>query len=286
MVLIQSSALARAEHYPIAVLRDAIAENVNLSVSFKLLGGDTARGAGLLWRAQNTNDYRSVLVSAHHREIRLLGMEHGRATELAKAKATFDELNWNFLEVSVQGERVTVWLNELNALEMRDATPAKPGRVGLITHGDTVALFDDFHVQNGQGRVARKARPAPALPPAPILHVTDILTTDADFKTLCRSFRPGDQIRWRVHVADEHEKPRAAAIVECELVSPDGKVLDRDKAMTGTDGVSLFTRTLPTNAAPGAYTVRVSGITHADWPEATDSSRANLKSGAPFEVRP
>jgi len=87
-------------------------------------------------------------------------------------------------------------------------------------------------------------------------------------------------------VADAREKPRAAVIVECELVSPDGKALDRDKAMAGTDGVSLFTRALPTNATPGAYTVRVSGITHAGLPEANYSSRANLKSAALFEVRP
>jgi hypothetical protein len=286
MVLIQSSALARAEQYPIAVLRDVTAENVNLAVSFKLLGGDTARSAGLLWRGQGTNDCRSVLVSALHREIRLLRIENGQATELAKAKVTFDEVDWNFLEVSVQGERVTVWLNDLNALEMRDATPAKPGRVGLITHGDTVALFDDFHVQNGQERVARKTRPAPALPSASILHVTDILTTDADFKTPCRLFRPGNQIRWRVHVADEHEKPRAAAIVECELVGPDGKVLERDKAMTGTDGASLFTRVLAKDASPGTYAVRVRVITHSDLPEATYSSRADLKPITPFVVRP
>ncbi len=286
MVLIQSPVQARAKDFPMAVLRDVTAENVNLAVSFKLLGGDTARSAGLMWRAQNTNDCRSVLVSALHREIRLLSMENGRTAELARATATFDEKDWSFLEVSVQGDRVTVWLNERNALEARDATPATSGRVGLITRGDTVALFDDFHVQNGQERIVRKTRLAPVLPPAPVLHVTDILTTEADFKTPCRSFRPGAQIRWRVHVADAREKPRAAVIIECELVSPVGKALDRDKAMTGTDGVSLFTRALAKDAAPGVYTIRVSGITHADLPEATYSARANLKSAAPFVVRP
>ncbi len=286
MVLIHFPVQARAEDFPMAVLRDVTAENVNLAVSFKLLGGDTARSAGLLWRGQGTNGCRSVLVSALHREIRLLRMETGRITELAKATATFDQKDWNFLEVSVQGERVAVWLNERGVLEARDAEPAIPGRVGLITAGDTVALFDDFHVQNGQGRVARKTRPAPALPPAPVLHVTEILTTEADFKTPCRSFQPGAQLRWRVHVADEREKPRSAAIVECELVNPGGEVLGHDKAMTGTDGASLFTRALAADAAPGSYTVRVKLITHADMPEATYSSRASRKSAVPFEVRP
>src|SRR6266540_4488402 len=161
MVLIQSPVQARAKDFPMAVLRDVTAENVNLAVSFKLLGGDTARSAGLMWRGQGTNGCCSVLVSALHREIRLLSMENGRTAELARATGTFDEKDWSFLEVSVQGDRVTVWLNERNALEARDATPATSGRVGLITRGDTVALFDDFHVQNGQERVARKTRLAP-----------------------------------------------------------------------------------------------------------------------------
>jgi hypothetical protein len=286
LVLIQWSTQSRAAGHSIAVLRDATAENVNLAVSFKLLAGDTARSAGLLWRAQSTNDYRSVLVCALHREIRLLKMERGRAVELAKATATINQQDWNFLELSVQGERIVVWLNERSVLETRDAMTAQPGRVGLITDGETVALFDDFQVQTGRSRVVRQSRPIPALPPAPILHATDIFATHSDFKAPRRSFRPGDQIRWRVHVADEHEQPRPASIVGCELVSPDGNVFGHDKAMTGTDGAALFTRALPTNAALGAYTVRVSDITHADLPEATYSSRVNLKSAVPFEVRP
>jgi len=285
MVLIQSSALARTGHYPIAVLRDVTAENVNLAVSFKILGGDATRSAGMLWRAQSTNEYRSVLVSALHREIRLLRMENRGVTELASVAATFEERDWNFLEVSVQNERVAVWLNERSVLEARNAAPAKPGRVGLITTGDTVALFDDFHVQNGQDRVVRKTRSTAAISPAPILHVTGILTTHADFKTPRSSFLPGSQVRWWVQVADKHQKPMPAAIVECELVSSDGEVLDREKAMTGTDGVSLFMRALATNAPPGVYTVRVKVITHADMPEATYSSGANLKSEVTFEVR-
>ena len=115
--------------------------------------------------------------------------------------------------------------------------------------------------------------------------MTEILTTHADFKTPRSSFLPGSQVRWWVQVADKHQKPRPAAIVECELVSPDGEVLDREKAMTGTDGVSLFMRALATNAPPGVYTVRVKVITHADMPEATYSSGANLKSEVTFEVR-
>ena len=141
-------------------------------------------------------------------------------------------------------------------------------------------------MQNGQERVARKPRPTAKVARAPTLHVTEILTTHSDFKTPCHSFQPGGHIRWRVQVADEQERPSPAALVECELVGPGGEVFDRDKAMTGTDGVSLFTRALAKDAVAGSYTVRVKVITHADLPEATYSSGANLKSASPFEVRP
>lgn len=285
MVLIRS-APGHGERHPMAVLRDVTAENVNLVVSFKLLSGDADRSAGLLWRAQGTNDYRSVLVSAVQREVRLLRTENGRPKKLVKEAVTFDEQGWNFLEVSVRGDRIAVWLNERSALEARDTRPASPGRVGLITGQNTVALFDDFHVQSGQERIVRKRHAKAEILSAPVLHVTEVLTTHSDFKTPCRSFRRGGHVRWRVHVAGERRKPSPAAVVECELAGPDGKVFDRDKAMTGTDGAALFTRALARDVTPGTCTVRVKGITHADMLEATCSSPANLESVATFEVTP
>lgn len=170
LVLIQSSALAEADHYPIALLREVKAESPKLAVSFKLLGGDRARSAGLLWRARDKDNYYAVLANGLHHDVRLLLMKRGRPVELATAKSAFDDKEWNSLEVSVQGDRILAWLNDRLVLEARDQNLVASGRLGLVTHADTIAVFDDFHIQSGGGRIVRKARPIPEPSAAPASH--------------------------------------------------------------------------------------------------------------------
>jgi hypothetical protein len=172
MVLLQASALAAADHFPLAVLRGAKTPNPRLAVSFKVLDGTLSRSAGLLWRAQDKGNYDAVLVNALDRSVRLLRVRQGRAVEAAKAPAAFDANDWNAVAVSAAGDRLAVWLNDRLILEVGAGSPPRSGRVGLITHADTVAVFDDFHIQEGAGPVARKAEvtrrnTARALPPAP-----------------------------------------------------------------------------------------------------------------------
>jgi hypothetical protein len=165
LVLIQASALAEADHYPVAALRDVSLQNVKLAVSFKLLGGNLGRSAGLFWQAQDKNNYHAALVDGLSHELRLVKMRSGRAAEWAKVEAAFDGTAWNSLEVSVQGDRVLLWLNDQRVLEAREPELGKSGRVGLMTHADTIAVFDDFYIQTGEGRILRKTRSAaPQLP--------------------------------------------------------------------------------------------------------------------------
>jgi hypothetical protein len=158
LVLIQSSTLVETNHFPIALLRDARAESVKLAVSFKLLGGELTRSAGLLWHAQDKDNYSALLVSGNG-AIRLLRMSGGRPAELTAAKTSFDDKEWHVLEVAVQREAVSAWLDDRLVLETGNPNRITVGRVGLITHADTTALFDDFYVQTGGGRVLRKPQP-------------------------------------------------------------------------------------------------------------------------------
>ena len=120
---------------------------------------------------------------------------------------------------------------------------------------------------------------------APTMHVADISMTDADFKTARESFKRAGRVYWTVRIADQNQKPVAAALAECELARTDGAVMGLEKAMTGTDGMALFSRSLPVGAALGRYAVRVKTISHYDLSDATYLPAANLKSLAEFEVR-
>ena len=120
---------------------------------------------------------------------------------------------------------------------------------------------------------------------APTMHVADISMTDANFKIVRQAFKRSGKVYWTVRIVDQHQKPVAAALAECELARTDGAVVGFEKAMTGTDGTALFSGSLPVGAALGRYAVRVKTISHYDLSDATYLPAANLKSLAEFEVR-
>jgi len=120
---------------------------------------------------------------------------------------------------------------------------------------------------------------------APVMHLDGIFTTGADFRTPNAAFERGVRINWQVRIADQNQRPVPAAITECELVSPNGDVLEHHKAMSGTDGTALFSRALPPDVASGRYRIRVKAIAHADWSNAIYKPASNLQSAAEFEVR-
>ncbi len=155
-VLIQASALPKPDHYPIALLRGFQAADVTLSVSVKLMGGEYA-SAGVLWRARNKDNYYAVLASARTGQVSLLAMQHGLPRVLSAARCPIEvefehrepspSHGWYLLEVASRNGHHTVRFRGEKVLEVEDSTIQGAGQVGLITHADSVALFDDFGVR-------------------------------------------------------------------------------------------------------------------------------------------
>jgi len=176
-VLIQASTLEKPDHYPIALLREFQAADVRLGVFVKLMGGVDA-SAGLLWRAQDKDNYYAALASARTGQVSALVMKHGQPLALASApcpiQVEFERMapspthGWYLLEVAAQGSRHTIWFQGQKLLEVDDATLGGKGQVGLITHADTVALFDNFAVETpasgASSRIQRAARYARCRP--------------------------------------------------------------------------------------------------------------------------
>jgi len=54
------------------------------------------------------------------------------------------------LQVVTNRDHIAVWFQDEQVIETTDRTFRRSGRVGLITHADSVAAFDDLHVQVGE----------------------------------------------------------------------------------------------------------------------------------------
>ena len=156
-VIIQAASLAERDHYPIAVLRDVQAKDVSLSAYLKPMGGTMDKSQGLIWRLQDKDNYYAVLANALDSQLHLLKMVDGQPEAIASASiqiavqfeqdAPTPTWGWYTLKVETEGSLIKVWFDGEKTLEATDKTFMRPGKLGFITHADSVALFDDFAVQ-------------------------------------------------------------------------------------------------------------------------------------------
>jgi hypothetical protein len=295
LVVIQASTLDQPDHFPIALLRDFDAADQTVFAYLKHLGGGSTQRAGLLWRARNRDNYYAVLADARQDRLDLVKMAGGQSAVIGSAPALIDveferrgapspTHGWYTLRVAAVGEQMRVWFQGEKKIEVRDGTFVGSGRAGLISQGDTVAVWDDLHVQAGSRFTVPTPRPPAPSPEPPVMHVTEVVTTDAGFRSPARSFV--EEAYWRVAVAEADGQPVAGALVQAEVVRPDGVVLATRTTMTGTDGSVFFAQPLRPSDPDGTYTVRVTQVTRPDHPGASYDPAADVASSATFQAMP
>jgi len=162
LVLIQAATLAEPDHYPIALLRDVYAKDVMLSAYLKPMGGTVAQSQGLIWRVQDKDNYYAVLANVLDSQLHLLKMVDGQPQEIVSAPiriavqfeqdAPTPTWGWYTLKIETVGRHITVWFDGEQKLEVTDTTFTRSGKLGFITHGDSVALFDDLSVRAGNSK--------------------------------------------------------------------------------------------------------------------------------------
>jgi hypothetical protein len=153
-VLAQTHADARRSRFPVAVLADVTAADVDLSVRFRPISGRVDQAAGLVWRYQNEDNYYIVRANALENNVVLYKVEKGRRTDLPLKgegrtygkKADVHGKQWSTLRVVATGPRFEVYFNGAKLYEVEDTTFTQAGRVGLWTKADSVTQFDDLTV--------------------------------------------------------------------------------------------------------------------------------------------
>ena len=154
-VLAQTSTDPTAGRFPLAVWNGGVFANGTLSVKFKTMSGTVDQGAGLVWRYRDENNYYIVRANALEDNIVLYKVQNGERLALPPigspsktygVKHKVPRQTWCTLSVSFHGDRFAIGFNGEQLFEVKDATFAAAGRVGLWTKADSVVYFDDFEV--------------------------------------------------------------------------------------------------------------------------------------------
>ena len=141
--------------FPVAVLSDVTAADVDLSTRFRPVSGRVDQAAGLVWRFQNEDNYYIVRANALENNVVLYKVEKGKRTDLPLKgegrtygkKAQVPSGQWSTLRVVAAGPRFEVFLNGSRLYDVEDSTFRQAGKVGLWTKADSVTQFDDVTIE-------------------------------------------------------------------------------------------------------------------------------------------
>jgi hypothetical protein len=140
--------------FPVAVVSDLAAADIDVSVRFKPVSGRVDQAGGLVWRFQNQDNYYLVRANALENNVVLYKVENGKRTDLPVKgegrtygkKTSVPSGQWSTLRVRAAGPRFEVFFNGNKLYEVEDATFSKPGQVGVWTKADSVTQFDDLTI--------------------------------------------------------------------------------------------------------------------------------------------
>lgn len=123
-----------------------------VEVKFKPLSGKEDQAGGLIFRAQDGNNYYVVRGNALENNVVLYKTVSGKRSSLPVKGRMFGygvdakvlAGKWNTLRVDFAGKLFSVSLNGSKLFEVEDATFKAAGGVGVWTKADSVTVFDDF----------------------------------------------------------------------------------------------------------------------------------------------
>jgi hypothetical protein len=134
--------------FNIAWLPDVRARDVDIAVALRANKGDIDQGGGLIWRAKDPNNYYVARYNPLERNFRIYYVKDARRVELTSAESLpVGTGEWFTMRVVQRGATIEGYLNGQKVLEVRDATFADAGGVGLWTKADAATSFDDFVIK-------------------------------------------------------------------------------------------------------------------------------------------
>jgi hypothetical protein len=154
-VMAQVASGVPAGESAIAVYDKVVATDADLSVKFKITGGNKTRTAGIVWRLQDQDNYYLLRFSIDESDIVLFRVVNGQARALPVAGPRQNAFGvthplrtgeWYIAKVSYRGARFRVDFGNRRLFEVADDGISTRGKTGVWTKAGTTAEFDDFRV--------------------------------------------------------------------------------------------------------------------------------------------
>lgn len=134
--------------FNICVAEDTKPKDVELSVSFKAVAGESDQGGGFVWRYKDNNNYYICRMNPLEDNYRVYKVLASKRTELGRKEGLkVKRGEWHRLKVEVKGTKMEGYLDGEKMWEITDDTYKDAGKVGLWSKADAQTYFDEFKVE-------------------------------------------------------------------------------------------------------------------------------------------
>ena len=130
-----------------------------IEVRFKAVTGEEDQGGGVIWRAQDKDNYYIARFNPEEDNFRIYYVHNSNREIMATINIVLAPMKWHTLKIVQHGNRYEGYLNGKKLLEGTDDLFAKAGGVGLWTKADAVTSFDGFSVSPAKKNTVGVSQP-------------------------------------------------------------------------------------------------------------------------------
>lgn len=130
--------------YPVCIKDGTSLKDGFVEVKFKAVSGVEDQAGGVIWRAQDANNYYVARANALEDNVTIYHTIKGRRVSFQNVNRPVKPGHWHTLRVDFQGNRFIVTFDGEKVIDATDDSFADAGKVGAWTKADSVTLFDDF----------------------------------------------------------------------------------------------------------------------------------------------
>ncbi len=130
--------------FPICLKTDTKIRDGFVEVKFKALAGKEDQAGGVVWRAQDANNYFIARANALEDNLHIYRTVGGRRIQFDGVDLKVTGGTWHTLRVEFHGPQFTVYFDGRKVLAAHDDTFNAAGMTGVWTKADSVTVFDDF----------------------------------------------------------------------------------------------------------------------------------------------
>ena len=130
--------------FPICFRNETKLKDGFVEVKFKAVSGEKDQAGGVIWRAQDKDNYYVARANVLEDNVTIYHTIKGKRVSFKNIDTKVAPGQWHTLRVDFTGDRFVVTFNGKQVITATDDKIKDGGQVGLWTKADSVTLFDDF----------------------------------------------------------------------------------------------------------------------------------------------